>query len=116
MFVNDFQYNISAMIHDNLFAHNFARSYGGGLFMVIFGRNTQNMFLVERNVFESNWGVLGARGVLMTFNSDGVLGYPHTTKIADCSFSRNSGISGGRLLVGLTGPGKIHMVKNLWII
>jgi len=113
LFVNDSQHNITATICDNVFAHNFARSYGGGLFMVIFGQNTQNMLEVERNVFESNEGLLGAGGVLMTFFSDGVLGYPHTTKISDCSFSGNSGTSGGGLLVGLAGPGEITLCRKV---
>ena len=102
IFVNDSRYNIEVMIYDSVFINNFARSYGGGLFMIIFGKNTQNIFQVRRSVFEDNMGELGAGGILMTFNSVGVRGAPHTTIVSDCSFSRNSGVSGGGMLTGLT--------------
>ena len=104
-FLNESQYNIIARINDNVFMDNYARSFGGGLYMVIFGGSTQNMFFVSRNVFENNVALLGAGGLLMTFFSVGVRETPHTTIISDCTFSGNTGESGGGVLTYIADEG-----------
>jgi len=103
IYINDTRYNFTSRIYDSVFVDNYARSYGGGLFMVNFGGDgtTQNMFLVRRCVFEGNQGDVGAGGLLMTFNSKGLDGAPHTNIISDCSFSENSGRFGGGLLTSI---------------
>lgn len=75
--------------------------------MVVFGDNTQNFLLVERSVFEDNLAMLGGGGLLMTFFSNGIEGAPHETNVNDCSFSGNSGESGGAMLMYLAYEG-IH--------
>lgn len=109
IFINESIHNITGMISDNAFVGNYARSFGGGLFMVVFGDNTQNFLLVERNVFEDNLAMLGGGGLLMTFFSNGIEGVPHQTNISDCSFSRNSGESGGAILMYLAYEGIRHV-------
>ena len=74
--------------------------------MVIFGENTQNKLLVERNVFLNNVGRLGGGGLLMTFFSVGLESAPHQTNITDCSFTGNAGETGGAVIVYLAYEGK----------
>ena len=92
-------------IYDNHFEGNFARSFGGGLFMVIFGDNTQNILYVTRNTFVNNVALLGAGGLLMTFFSTGLLDAPHSMVASDCDFRGNAGESGGAILVYLAYEG-----------
>ena len=105
IFVNESIHNITGTISDNAFVGNFARSFGGGLYIVVFGDNTQNLLLVERNVFEDNLAILGGGGFIMTFFSNGIEDTPHQTNITDCFFSGNSGESGGALLIYLAYDG-----------
>lgn len=105
IFINESFHNISGTINDNRFVDNYARSFGGGLFMVIFGEGTQNILLVRRNVFVNNVALLGAGGLLMTFFSTGLEAAPHTSNITDCFFEGNSGESGGAVLVYLAYEG-----------
>ena len=100
IFINESSLNITGMVLDNSFTGNYARSFGAGLYMVIFGEGTQNKLLVKRNVFLNNNARVGGGGLLMTFFSFGVEGAPHQTNITDCSFIGNSGETGGGILVG----------------
>ncbi len=116
LFVNESLHYINALISDNHFQDNYARSFGGGLYMVIFGANTQNMFLVRRNTFVDNTALLGAGGLLMTFFSVGVRGTPHTTIISDCTFSGNMGESGGAVLTYIADEGNVGLIIHYHVI
>lgn len=107
IFVNESFHNITGMILDNHFENNFAQSFGGGLYIVLFGEETQNKLLVERNVFLNNVARLGGGGVLITFFSVGLESVPHQTNFTDCSFTGNSGETGGAILVYLAYEGKL---------
>ena len=111
MFINESLHNISGVISGNVFVDNYARSFGGGLYIVIFGGKTQNIFQVKRNLFVNNEAVLGAGGFLMTFFSVGLRDAPHTTNVTDCVFSGNVGESGGGVLSYIASEGKF---VNWW--
>ena len=114
IFINESLHNITGVISDNVFLNNYARLFGGGLYIVIFGERTQNFMLVERSIFDNNVARSGAGGLLMTFFSTGLLGAPHTTNVTDCSFSGNSGESGGAVLAYLAYEG-MRMVGSFLV-
>ena len=99
VFYNESYYNITARISDCHFERNYARSFGGGVFLVFFGEGTQNIVTLERNTFVNNFAVLGGGAILNTFFSNGVIGRPHSTIITDCLLSGNVGQSGGALFL-----------------
>ena len=99
VFYNESFYNITARISDNHFENNFARSFGGSIFIVYFGNGTQNVNILERNSFFNNIATFGGGAVLSTFISNGVPERPHSTIMSDCIFYGNQGQSGGALFV-----------------
>ena len=106
VYINESLHNISGVISGNIFVDNYARSFGGGLFIVIVGGKTQNIFQVKRNLFINNKAVLGAGGYVVTFFSVGLRDAPHTTNVTDCVFSGNVGESGGGVLTYIASEGK----------
>ena len=99
VFYNESYYNIIINISDNQFKNNYARSFGGAVYLVMFGEGTQNMNILERNSFIDNFALLGGGGIISTFFSNGVVGRPHSTFISDCNFTGNVGQTGGGLFV-----------------
>ena len=94
-FFNESFHNASVKLCDNLFEKNYARSFGGALYLVTFGAGTQNMYTLERNRFLNNFGPLGGGAISNTFFSRGVVGSPHSLLMIDCSFTGNIGQTGG---------------------
>lgn len=99
VFYNESYYDISVRISDNRFENNYARSFGGAVYLVMFGEGTQNINILERNTFINNFAPLGGGGIISTFFSNGVVGRPHSTLISDCIFVGNVGQTGGGLFV-----------------
>ena len=99
VFLNEDYHNISVQIVDNSFQNNYARSFGGAVFLVVFNEGTRHALDLERNTFNLNFAVLGAGALLMTFISNGIREDPHITRVADCLFQNNSAASGGAIFV-----------------
>ena len=99
VFYNESYHNITVGILNSHFESNYARSFGGGVFIVIFGEGTQNINTLERNIFVNNYALLGGGAILSTFFSNGVSGRPHSVLISDCTFVGNIGETGGALFV-----------------
>ena len=99
VFYNESYYNITVRILDNHFENNYARSFGGAVYLVMFGEGTQNVNILERNVFLNNFSPLGGGAIISTFFSNGVVGRPHSTFISDCTFVGNVGQTGGALFI-----------------
>lgn len=99
VFYNESYYDITVRILDNYFENNFARSFGGAVYLVMFGEGTQNINILERNVFINNVSPLGGGAIISTFFSNGVVGRPHSTFISDCTFIGNVGQTGGALFI-----------------
>lgn len=99
VFYNESYYNITVRILDNHFENNYARSFGGAVYLVMFGEGTQNVNILERNVFLNNFSPLGGGAIISTFFSNGVVGRPHSTFISDCTFTGNVGQTGGALFI-----------------
>jgi len=105
IFINESEFHSQSTISDCMFAGNYARSFGGAVYVVFFGRNTQHVVRVTRAVFEDNVAIVGAGAFIMTFYSQGVRDRPNTAILLDCFFSGNAGESGGAVLIGITDQG-----------
>lgn len=99
VFYNESYYNITIRMCDNYFEANYARSFGGAVFLVMFGEGTQDINILERNVFINNSAAIGGGAIISTFFSNGVVGRPHSTFISDCTFIGNVGQTGGALFI-----------------
>ena len=107
IFINESQFHSQAMISDCVFIGNYARSFGGAVYVVFFGKNTQHIVRVMRSVFEDNVAIVGAGAFVATFYSLGLRDRPHTAILSNCSFSGNVGESGGAVLIGITDQSKL---------
>ena len=97
VFINESFYNISVIISDCRFEHNYARSFGGSMYFVFNGFNTQHTISVDRTHIVSNTAVLGGGGIEIPYGSNGLPGLPHTVTFTDCVFDRNKAAAGGGL-------------------
>ena len=99
VFINESLHNISVVISDCRFEHNYARSFGGGIFLIFDGFNTQHMINVDRTWVLSNIAVVGGGGVQLSYISNGITGSPHMANFTDCVFDGNRGMAGGGIYV-----------------
>ena len=106
MYINE--YNITGSITDSFFIENSVRLYGGAIFLVVFGKQTQNTVLVQRNVFKNNVAELGGGAIISTFFSNGAHDSPHTVVMEDCSFTGNRAETGGATLIYLAFEGNLR--------
>ena len=99
VFYNESYHDIVLKLNDNHFQNNYARSFGGAVYLIVFGEGTQNMIILQKNTFINNFARLGGGAILNTFFSNGVPSKPHTTLMSDCLFVGNMGRTGGALFV-----------------
>ena len=107
VFFDENFYNILLDVHDNHFMENYAKSFGGALYLVTFREGTQNQYNVSKNKFVNNFAPLGGGAISNTFFSNGVPDSPHQLLMTDCLFKGNVGQSGGALSLYLPYGGKI---------
>ena len=105
IYINENNYDITGSIMDNFFLTNSVRLYGGAIFLVVFGKQTQNIVLVKRNAFVNNVAELGGGAIISTFFSNGIHDSPHTVIIEDCAFTGNRAETGGATLIYLAYEG-----------
>ncbi|XP_064396716.1 uncharacterized protein LOC135343670 isoform X3 [Halichondria panicea] len=79
---------------------NFARSYGGGIYILLNGYGTQHVLTFTRVNIVRNTGGLGGAGVQLSYLSatDSYVP-PHTAVFRECNFEDNIGEAGGGLYV-----------------
>ena len=99
VFINESFYNISVVISDSRFEHNYARSFGGSMYLLFTGFNTQHTINVDRTWVISNMAVLGGGGVQLSYISNGIPSSPHMMNFTDCVFDGNRGVAGGGMYV-----------------
>ena len=114
VFYNESYHNISLIITDTHFENNYARSFGGALYLVTFGQQTQNMYTLRRSNFTNNAAPLVGGAISNTFFSSGIPGAPNSLVMSDCNFIGNVGQTGGALSLYLPYEGKFTQV--LWSI
>ncbi len=107
VFVNESFYNISVRVSDCEFQHNFARSFGGGIYVLLNGVTAQHKFKFDGTSISSNAAQLhGGGGVQFSFLSNGIRGSPHMANFTDCTFEDNMAEAGGGIYVFTSTRGK----------
>jgi hypothetical protein len=101
-------HNISLIVTDTHFENNYVRSFGGALYLVTFGRQIQNMYMLRRSNFTNNVAPLGGGARSNTFFSSGISGAPNSLMMSDSTFFGNVGQTGGALSLYLPYAGKFH--------
>ena len=95
VFVREDVFNVSALISNCYFSHNNARSYGGGMYILLDGKGS-HMAFVEDNLFKSNTAVMGG-GAIILVGKRIVKNAPHSFMVKGCEFKENSSPVGGGL-------------------
>ena len=95
VFINESLYNISVVISDCRLKQNYARSFGGSMYLILSGFNTQHTINIDRTQVVSNVAVFGGGGVHISYISSGLPGSPHMGLFTDCLFDGNRGGAGG---------------------
>ena len=95
VFVDERDHNVSISIDGCQFINNNAQAYGGGLYFVYNGLNSQHIGNVTNTKFIGNSGGLGGGGFINSVQSKGLQGAPHIVRFKDCYFEGNQGDAGG---------------------
>ena len=109
VFYNESYHNISLLVTDTCFENNFARSFGGALYLVKFGEQTQNVYVLRGVNFTNNVAPLGGGALSNTFFSSGIPGSPNSLMMSDCIIVGNAGQTGGALSLYLPYAGTTSM-------
>ena len=99
VFSNESRHNICVTISDCVFGNNYARSFGGGAYLLLGGFGTHHRILVERTQVVSNIGQIGGGGIQASFFNSGPEEDPLLMTFIDCNISNNSGLAGGGIYV-----------------
>ena len=97
VFMNEDMGNISVHVEGCVFRDNYAKAFGGGLYLLFDGDATQHYVSVSNSTFLSNLGELGGGGILMSWLVNGLPDHPHTVDLTDVVFVGNVGSAGGGL-------------------
>lgn len=106
VFYNESYHNISLTITDTHFEDNYARSFGGALYLVKFGKQTQNVYTLRGVTFTNNVAPFGGGAISNTFFSSGIPEAPNSLVMSDCIFIGNIGQTGGAMSIYLPYAGK----------
>ena len=99
VFVNESLHDLRITISDCVFENNFARSFGGGVYLLLGGFGTHHRVEVQRARVRSNVAQLGGGGFQASFFNNGPEEDPLLMRFDDCRFEGNSGIAGGGIFV-----------------
>ena len=99
VFIGAFEHNVTVEISDCFFDRNFARSFGGTLYLLMEGEQTRHSLMLNRNQFKNSIGLIGGGAVQLSFLSNGRADNPHTANFTECMFEGNRGDSGGGIYV-----------------
>lgn len=96
LYINESYQEINVEIADCVFENNFARLFGGGIYVVLFSyQSSQQEVTLLGNHFSQNTGLVGGGGIIVTVFSIGNISRPNSFIFKDCTFDRNVGESGG---------------------
>jgi hypothetical protein len=99
LFVNESRYDLDVTIRNCTFTGNTARSFGGGVYLLLGGFGTSHRVVVKRARVISNVAQLGGGGFQASFFNNGPEDAPLMMRFDDCLFENNSGIAGGGVFV-----------------
>ena len=89
VFSNESRSSLNVTITDCIFEKNYARSFGGGMYLLSGGVSAHHKMLVQRSHFDSNTAGIGAGGVHVTFANSALEDDPLLVSIIDCQFCNN---------------------------
>ena len=98
-FIGAFEHNVTVEVSDCLFDRNFARSFGGTLYLLMEGQQTRHFIMLNRNQFKNSIGEIGGGAVQLSYLSNGLAENPHTAIFTECMFEGNRGDAGGAIYV-----------------
>ena len=113
LFVNESRYDLDVTIRNCTFTENTARSFGGGVYLLLGGFGTSHRVVVERARVISNVAQLGGGGFQASFFNNGPEDAPLMMRFDDCLFENNSGIAGGGIFVFTSTDGKCLFRNSL---
>ena len=106
VFSNESRHDILVNITDCVYESNFARSFGGGIYLLLGGFGTHHKIYMERTRVLSNIGLIGGGGVQASFFNNGLEDDPLLMAFYGCEVTNNSGIAGGGIFVFTSTDGK----------
>ena len=90
VFSNESRYNINVTISNCVFENNYARTFGGGVYLLLGGFGTHHRILMERTLLVSNIAQIGGGGILAVFFNSGPEDDPLLMIFVDCEIRKNS--------------------------
>ena len=100
VFINESFYNVTSVISNCIFKGNFARSFGGGIYVILNGLTAQHKVMLERtSILSSAVELHGGGGMQFSFLSNGIPGFPHMAIFTECIFEDNTAEAGGGIYV-----------------
>ena len=109
LLINESFHNITALITNCQFTNNFAASFGGAVYLALYGMDTQHNVTMDNCEFINNTGILGAGAIILT---NGMHNLPITVVFKNSCFIRNQGETGGAILIfpGTVFGGKDNLI------
>lgn len=100
IFVNESYHNVTVVISNCSIDANYARSFGGGVYVIVNGDTAQHILLVDDTNITSNVAMMhGGGGMQLSFLSNGIPTAPHRAVFTRCSFDNNKAEAGGGMYV-----------------
>ena len=100
IFVNESHHNVTITVKNCSIVGNYARSFGGGIYVIFNGDRAQHVFLAEGTTLSSNVVMLhGGGGMQLSFLSNGIPTAPHKAIMTNCLFHNNTAQAGGGIFI-----------------
>ena len=99
VFCNESRHNIRVTINSCVFDNNYARLFGGGVYLLLGGFGTHHRILMERTHVVSNVGQIGGGGIHAVFFNSGPEEDPLLMTFVDCEIYNNSAQAGAGIYV-----------------
>lgn len=101
VFAYESRASINVTIIDTIFNANYARSFGGAMYILPGGRHdSHHNILLQRCSFVSNQAGICGGGVQVTYPTPGQPYHPHLVTVIDCNVTNNSApFNGGGMYI-----------------
>lgn len=99
VFINESRHDITVTITDCIFEGNRAKSFGGGLFLLLGGFSTHHKVFVLNNCFDSNVAEQGGGAIQSSFYNNGPQDEPLLALYDNCTIRNNTAKAGGGIFV-----------------
>lgn len=107
VFINESNHNVTVEIFDCVFKKNYARSFGGSIYILLGGFTTYHKAVLQQTRFHLNSARLGGGALQSSFFNVGPQDDPLLMLFDNCTFSNNSAIAGGSIFVFTSTTGNL---------